>query len=174
MLKRTEPLTHHGTGGNPAPDARTQIAQRLCTALNSGHLHRPGGRTCVEAGFAHALKYAGQVRAGHAQRQQVDSAGARAANQSGEERDLAAAAIRQRARNQAAEESDEREDADHQADILVRSAKIVTNVRRKLRQHRSDPQKSQKGGADKSPKLCAEAPRGKGHVSFQSDTNREL
>ena len=71
-----------------------------------------------------------QVGARHAQRQQVDSAGQRAADQAGQERDLAAAAVRQRARDQASQKGDEREDADHQTDILIRPAKVVPDMRR--------------------------------------------
>ena len=83
-------------------------ALRSMPATSTTHAAAPG----VETRFAHALKHARQVRTCHAQRQQVDAAGDRAANQPCKEGDFASAAIGERAGDQAAEQRHEREDAD--------------------------------------------------------------
>ena len=142
MLKGTQPLPHHRSGGNPAPYAAAEIAERLGSPMDAAEFHGPGGRPRIQASFAEALQGTAQISSGNAERQQVRAAGQPATRQAENYGDFSPAAIGQGAGQEARRQRHEGEDADHKADGLVRTAKVVTDVRRQPRQHGSNTQES--------------------------------
>jgi hypothetical protein len=131
--------------------------------MQAANLDSPGRGAGVETGFAEPLKDARQARAGNAKRQQISNTGERAACESGQEGDFAAARIGQGAGDETAPESDEAEDTDDQADRLVGAPEIVPDVRSERGQHGADAEKSEEGCGNETPKACAESGREKTH-----------
>ena len=96
--------------------------------MDSGEFDGPGGRSGIEAGFAEALQASTEVSASDAKRKQVGGSGEAATEQAGEEGELAAAPVGERAGDEAGEEGHDGEDADGIAYGAVRTAEIMADV----------------------------------------------
>src|SRR3989442_7998852 len=149
-------MSHHWSGRDSTPDPAAQITQRLSAAMDAGHFHRPGGRSCIETGLAKALQDAAEIRAAKTQRQQIGRAGKRATEQSRQEGELPAAAIRQRPGKQTAHQRHKRKDADYETNGLIRAPEIAPDMRRQGRQHCPDTEESKKRCSNEGPETPAE------------------
>lgn len=162
-VERPQPRAHHRSRRNAAPDSAADVSQRLPAALHPSQFHRPGRGAGIKARFAKALQHAPAIGARQTERKQVRHTRQTATGQPGQKRELAPAPIRHRSRDQSPRQRHKRENADHQANRLVRRTQVVAYVRPHKRQHRTHAQEAEKSGADQRPEAPPKGARGRPH-----------
>ena len=86
-------MTKDRSGRKASPDAAADVSKGLSATPDARYFNRPRCRASIEASFAEPLQYAAAVRTDKAHREQVDSAGQRAAEEARKKRYLAAAPV---------------------------------------------------------------------------------